>query len=96
MEWTPKWRLADDVNTRIIFDCLFAGIRGACIKYGATKQERECLKNKIFYVNCLINIKDNPPPEMLDKLEKYERCWNVISTEKIVRMLFVNIEPNSF
>ena len=29
-------QLADDVDQRLFY-CLLAGIRGACIKYGATK-----------------------------------------------------------
>ena len=63
------------VDLRIFFDCLLAGIRGGCIKYRATKkhlfkQEWEFLKNKIASINHLINLKENPPTEILDKIEK--------------------------
>ena len=66
--------IAEDVDPRIFFDCLLAGIRGACIKYGANKkrlqnQEKENLERKISSINRLINLKDNPTPETLDKLE---------------------------
>ena len=66
--------LADDEDPRIFFDCLLAGIRGACIKYGAYKkclqnQEKENLEKKISSINQLINLKDNPTPETLDKLK---------------------------
>ena len=30
--------IADNVDLRIFFDCLLAGIRGACIKYIANKK----------------------------------------------------------
>ena len=66
--------LAEDVDPRIYFDRLLAGIRGACIKYGANKkhlqnQEKENLERKISSINRLINLKDNPTPETLDKIE---------------------------
>ena len=49
-----------------------AGIRGACIKYGINKKclqnwERENPEKKISSINQLINLKDNPTPETLDK-----------------------------
>ena len=51
-----------------------AAIRGECIKYGANKKrlknhEKENLENKISSINRLIDLKENPTPEMLDKLE---------------------------
>ncbi|MCP3681025.1 MAG: hypothetical protein GY782_12690, partial [Gammaproteobacteria bacterium] len=69
-------KLADDVDARIFLDCLLASIRGECIKYGAAKkrlikQEREFLENKIASTNRLVNLKENPTPELLEKLDTY-------------------------
>ena len=66
--------LADDVDQRIFYDCLLPAIRGECIKYGANKkrlknQEKENLERKVSSINRLINLKENPTPETLDKLE---------------------------
>merc|ERR1712082_560366 len=69
-------KLADDVDARIFLDCLLASIRGECIKYGAEKkqllkQEREFLENEIAATNRLVNLKENPTPELLEKLDAY-------------------------
>ena len=66
--------LANDVDQIIFYDCLLAAIRDECIKYGANKkrlknQEKENLKKKISSINRLINLKENPTPEILNKLE---------------------------
>ena len=66
--------LADGVDQRIFFDCLLAAVRGECIKDGANKkrlknQEKVNLERKISSINRLINLKENPTLEMLDKLE---------------------------
>ena len=69
-------KLADDVDARIFLNCLLASIRGECIKYGAAnkrilKEDHEFLKNKIAATNWLKNLKENPPIELLEKLDTY-------------------------
>ena len=65
-------QLASDIDDMINLDSLLAGIRGACIKFGAAKkkamaEEKAYLVNKIVSTNRLINLKTNPDQELLEK-----------------------------
>ena len=46
-------------------------MRGACMKYGAAKAEREKLERKISATNRLINMRADPEQELLEKLDTY-------------------------
>ena len=67
-------QLASDIDDRIYLDSLLAGIRGACIKFGAAKkkaiaEEKAYLVNKITSTNRLIDLKTNLDRKLLEKFE---------------------------